>query len=53
MSNSRDLVNVGKWPRFFVIRWYGDSRWGYRLLGKGRHAYDFGRISFIFENCSP
>ena len=34
----------------FLIRWYtGKPSYGRRQLGVGRIAYDFGRVTFVFE----
>lgn len=49
--DNRDLFAValgGVW--FFTIRWYKESAWGKRWMGKGRIAFDCGRISFLLEN---
>lgn len=50
MIENPDVFQIGSFNCYFTIRWYTTgSNWGYRSLGMWRHAFDFGRVSFLFE----
>lgn len=47
-----DLVSVGFINHSYAVslRIYADKNWGKRVLGRGRFALDFGRLSLVLEN---
>lgn len=49
--DSKNLLTIEVYQDYSAtIRLYRDSNYGKRVLGKGRFALDFGRLSLVLEN---